>query len=56
MKSLLVSKRVYANCFHRQELIFLPRRMLWKTEQTQIGFVEFEERRLRKKRAPMAVE
>ncbi len=45
------AKRVYMNCFRCQKPSFFPRRTFWRTEQTQIAFVEFEERLIGEKMA-----
>ncbi|NGX47128.1 MAG: hypothetical protein K1000chlam3_00497 [Chlamydiae bacterium] len=39
------------NCFRCQKPSFFPRRTFWRTEQTQIAFVEFEERLIGEKMA-----
>ena len=44
-------KRVYVNCFRCQKSRFFPRRTFWRTEQTQVEFVEFEERLIGEKMA-----
>jgi hypothetical protein len=49
-------KRLLADCFHRQEPRFFPRRVLWKAKQTQIEFVELEEPLMGEKMALMGVE
>ena len=47
-------KSLPLNCFHRQERVFFPRRMLRKAEQTLIEFVKLEEHLLGKKNVPIA--